>query len=659
MRWLLALFMIGGCLAAETVQIGSGTLVNQSLPIEPARAYSYSQQVYLASEIQSAGRIHSLSFQYSVSGSIFLSGNNLWRVWVGHTQRGQLGDWVPLDSLSLVWEGILQESDFSGSLPGQGWLTLTLQNLFIYNGMDNLLIAVDENSPEYSSTSDEFLCTQTGSPRGIVFNSLAINPDPADPPSPSASGFYVRQAHANLRLELQAFSYIPYLPQPEDQAQGVPTSASLSWQSQAESWDLFFGEDAGQLEPLAQNLSLPAWSFAQPLQPLVTYYWSVTAHQGAEEFPGPVWSFRTLGEPIGPPYGLNAYWQNDHVRLGWSPPELGTALRYRIYRNDVWVAQSQSLSYLDYEVAAGQTYIYYLRSENHLGELSGPSNVVSVHVPEEIENLILNQDFETCPPFSQEIEAWSNLDLDLSNTWPWDGVSFPHEGEALAWLSFFPAQTTPPLSNLPPHAGSAMLACISSLTPPNNDWLISPPFNLGEQPQLSFWARSHTDAYGLERLRVLISTSGADPQDFVPISSPPHIAVPAAWTEYTYDLSAWSKQSVRLAWHCLSWDAFALYLDDILITGEGGYLPLDEDLQAAPDYRIYPNPSRGAFRVENPAKTSFSLEIFDLRGRRVFSARDISSFDSRKAGPGLSSGVYLLRLSDATGSRIRRLAISK
>gem|GEM_PF-3649214 len=49
MRWLLALFMIGGCLAAETVQIGSGTLVNQSLPIEPARAYSYSQQVYLAS----------------------------------------------------------------------------------------------------------------------------------------------------------------------------------------------------------------------------------------------------------------------------------------------------------------------------------------------------------------------------------------------------------------------------------------------------------------------------------------------------------------------------------------------------------------------------------------------------------------------------------
>lgn len=651
---LLLLFTLP--LAAEVVQIGDGNLTNQGLPIEAARVYSYSQQLYLASEIGFSGVINSLSFQYNIASNIWLGNSAAWKIWLGQTGRDSLNFWVPLDSLSLAFDGVLDAGDFSGALPGQGWLTINLDTPFFYDSQSNLLLAVDENMPGSSSTSDEFMCSQWPNTRGLIFNSMSVNPDPASPP---ATGFYLRNAFANLRLDLQYFSYTPYQPQPADQTTGVDVNTGFFWQSDATNYDLYLGTSAQALNLKAENLTQEQWFPDEPLQLLQTYFWQVIAHHEGSVYPGPVWSFSTRGEGIGPPRNLSGYYIGDHVQLTWDEPASGNPTLYRIYRDGLFLATGQACTYQDFEVATGENYYYYVRAENYLGELSVPSNTVTVHIPGNIPDLILQEGFEACAPFSQTVSGWQNLDLDGAVTWSWDELDFPGEGGALGWLSFFPSQTTPPLNSIAAHDGAAMLVSMSSLSPPSNDWLISPNLNLGSDPALSFWARSHTADFGLERLRVLISGTDAEPASFSQLNSGSWLSLPAEWTQYAIDLDAWQGQNVYLAFQSVSWDAFALYLDDIVVTGAGGSVAAHDDFVPAVRFSVFPNPCAGSFRIANPGKDRFDLAIYDLRGGKIYSAENLAAFDSAERSLDLPSGIYLLKIHSGKHSQIQRLAVIK
>lgn len=655
---LLLLLSSSLWLNAELIQIGNGTLVNQSLPIESFRHYSYSQQLYESGQINSAGSISSVAFQYSVVSWNFLANNAAWKVYLGHSSRNSLANWVPADSLSLVFDGTLALEDFSGGLPGQGWLTITCANPFFFNGMENLIVAVDENSPLGGSTSDEFLCTPDAEVRGIVFTSNDVNPDPDEPPPPPVPGFfYARNAYPNLRLEIVSYSLVPWQPQPTDQAAGVPINTSFQWQSDASGFDLYLGDSPQTLELVGQNLSETQWGPPQPFEMFSNYHWQVLAQGDGESHPGPVWSFTTAGEGIGAPQNLSAYYVTDHVQMYWEAPQEGNPVLYRVIRNGVFLAATSLASYQDFEVSSGQVLYYYILAQNHLGEISGPSNNASVHIPELIQDLILSEDFEACLPFSQTVPGWQNLDLDGSATLEWGETQFPGLGAPLAWLVFAPQQTVPPLTGIGAHSGINMLASVAGFPPPNNDWLISPRMQLGNAPSLSFWARSHTADYGLERLRVLISVTGSDPADFIALNAGNWIQVPAEWTQYSFNLSAWQGQSVCLAFNCVSWDAKALYLDDVTIVGEGGYVPVDDDIAVDSGFCVYPNPASGVFTVEQPSKAPFDLAIYDLRGRKLFTAKDLKGFHSAEHALRLAPGIYFLKLESSGKSQLRRLAI--
>jgi hypothetical protein len=135
--------------------------------------------------------------------------------------------------------------------------------------------------------------------------------------------------------------------------------------------------------------------------------------------------------------------------------------------------------------------------------------------------------------------------------------------------------------------------------------------------------------------------------------------VPAEWTEYSFDLAAWQGQSVHLAFNCVSWDALALYLDDIVVTGEGGYVPVGEDIAVPDCFKVFPNPACGTFSVETTGKSPFNLALYDLRGRELFSIRNLNSFHSAEHALNLAAGVYFLRLEAEGGSQLKRLAVIK
>ncbi|MCD4818695.1 MAG: hypothetical protein K8S23_08380, partial [Candidatus Cloacimonetes bacterium] len=163
--------------SGTTVQIGSGTLTDQHIPIEAYYGYTYSQSIYLQSEINVANsQIEKISYYWN--------GNSSWtdavKVYLGHTSKTSFSgtsDWVSLSSLTQVFDGNL------GVSSSAGWVEITLDQPFSYNNSNNLIVAVDENTSSYHGSGDEFHCSSVSGNRSIYFYSDSTNPNPSSPPT--------------------------------------------------------------------------------------------------------------------------------------------------------------------------------------------------------------------------------------------------------------------------------------------------------------------------------------------------------------------------------------------------------------------------------------------------------------------------------------------
>jgi len=181
----------------------------------------------------------------------------------------------------------------------------------------------------------------------------------------------------------------------------------------------------------------------------------------------------------------------------------------------------------------------------------------------------LTDGFETYPDFNISFAPWTTVDVDQKSTYGIEGVTFPNSGQAMAFIVFNPAVTTPPLTNaaILPHTGSKFAASFAATEGANNDWLISPQVNLGSNSSVSFWVKSYTDQYGLERYNVGVSTTNTNPSSFTIISGSNYLTAPAtAWEQKTFNLDAYNGQNVYIGIQCVSNDAFIFMVDDFSVT---------------------------------------------------------------------------------------------
>nr|MDK2850140.1 hypothetical protein [Candidatus Cloacimonadota bacterium] len=531
-------------LSANIITIGTGNVLHQGLPIEPVARFSYSQQLLYSSEIGQAGEISQIGFQYNVASESFLQGNKEWSIYLGHSDLSQLSEWIPTTELNQVFSGLLSPEYFASGLPGSGWLTIPLDQSFSYDGVSNLIIAVDENTDGQGMTSDDFFCTQMTNTRTLNFISMSINPDPDDPPVNAVTKTYI----SNVRLNMNSSN-------------------------------------------------------------------DLTA-----------------------PQNLHGYYTDGAIRLFWEAPAENQPSGYRLFRDSAIWAELSTESYVDRDVTPGCSYNYSVQALYPGGESSAHSNNVIITVPQTDQDLILYQSFEEYADFSTQIPGYQILDLDGSDTWGWEFASWPQEGNPLGWIVFTPSATTPPVTDITPPSGGKMLMSASALNPPNNDWLILPNLHLGSQAKLSFMARSYTPSYGLERLRVLISVSDAQPTSFTPLHPEEWLSIPASWTEYEFDLGSFANQDVNLALNAVSLDAFALFVDDIIVEAESGHVGVDVPEATLP--RPYPNPCNKSFSLKSEA--FFDLDIYNLRGQLVSSARGLKSYDSSAIS--FPAGIYFVRI---------------
>jgi len=173
--------------------------------------------------------------------------------------------------------------------------------------------------------------------------------------------------------------------------------------------------------------------------------------------------------------------------------------------------------------------------------------------------------FEGYDDFVLDFAPWTQHDGDGSTTYSITNYTFPNQGYTGSYIIFNPSTVDPPLTDADPHSGDKMAACFAATSLLNDDWMIAPQVTISSGDEASFFARSYTDQYGMERFNVAVSTTGTAPADFTVISGATYLEAPIDWTEYSFDLSSYAGQSVYVAIQCVTADAFIFFVDDFHI----------------------------------------------------------------------------------------------
>ena len=277
------------------------------------------------------------------------------------------------------------------------------------------------------------------------------------------------------------------------------------------------------------------------------------------------------------------------------------------------------------------------------------------------------------------IGEWTMIDVDGAPTYGIEvgtppnttAVEFENSGYTGTAIIFNPSATDPMLDEDPdteegyePHSGDRSLNFIAAvaqnvddptLTGPNNDWMITPQITLGSAGNtLTFWAKSLTDAYGLERIRVAVSTTGnTSTSDFTAISAGNYIQVPTEWTQYTYSLDTYAGQDVYIAINYVSDDAFILLTDDFLVT-TSDTAGVNNNL--ASQFSVFPNPTANVINIANAENILVNgVAIVDVNGRTVKSVNFDGVSEAQVNIADLASGMYLMNISSDKGMTTKKI----
>lgn len=206
------------------IQIGSGTNTGQNVPINITRNYSYSQSIYLNSEINTTGTITTIQWYYT--GTSALPGSQGLIVYMGTTTKTNftsIADWIPSAQLTQVYTGGIT----TNATPG--WKTITLSTPFVYSGTNNLVIAVNETLPNNDGATERFRATQTNAIRSIdCFNtSTAINIA-----SPPTTGTSITLSSFVPNIKLGGLSQTCWTPINITYTDLSQTAVNISWENQ-------------------------------------------------------------------------------------------------------------------------------------------------------------------------------------------------------------------------------------------------------------------------------------------------------------------------------------------------------------------------------------------------------------------------------------------
>ena len=179
-----------GFVEAQTIVVGTGTSTSAAYPFSNEAKYNYTQQIYPASSL-AAGEITKIAFQYA--GTNLVTRENV-KIYIGTTNTVSFNNsnkqW--LEPGTLVYSGNLS---FNGPA---GWKEIELQNGFVYDGTQNIVITVDDQSGVAGSVAYFNYTSSTNA----VMRYYGANPF-----VPATSSKQVNSYRPNIRLLVSGEGY--------------------------------------------------------------------------------------------------------------------------------------------------------------------------------------------------------------------------------------------------------------------------------------------------------------------------------------------------------------------------------------------------------------------------------------------------------------------
>ncbi|MDY0143692.1 MAG: choice-of-anchor J domain-containing protein [Bacteroidales bacterium] len=244
--------------------------------------------------------------------------------------------------------------------------------------------------------------------------------------------------------------------------------------------------------------------------------------------------------------------------------------------------------------------------------------------------------------FDLAFTGWTQHDMDESTTYGIVGVAFANAYYTGSFIAFNPATTSPALGvEWAPNNGDRFGACFAATTgptTPNNDWLITPQtdvINTGAKFQA--YVQSITGEYGLERYAIWVSTTDNQIASFTKISDGTHVEAPTGgWVMIEYPLEAYVGEQIYVAIQCVSSDAFAFMIDDIVIDN-----PVNVENNIAAAISVFPNPANNVITVANAENEN--IVVLNMLGEVVANISNASSNQTIDIS-NLSNGTYFVRV---------------
>ena len=215
--------------AQTTVTIGDLTSSQYTLPVNMFYNYSLTQQLYTAEEITEAGggagTITSISFYYNHTDAFTMDGVRIYMLNVDRESFANSTDMEVVTENDLVFEGTF-------SSPAQpGWVTITLDTPFEYDGTSNLLVCCYDPINGYPGNSFRFNTSGTTESASVAYYSDTYVPDMTSINSFLGSKS-LYQYHNCIQLEIN-FSGGPVCAKPSNVVVSGITAdaATLSWKA--------------------------------------------------------------------------------------------------------------------------------------------------------------------------------------------------------------------------------------------------------------------------------------------------------------------------------------------------------------------------------------------------------------------------------------------
>jgi hypothetical protein len=297
-----ATFTTTMCSNAAFDTIGDFTVTNfcNYLPNRESSYYSYSQQIIDSAELGLLNSFNAIDF-WSTSAT---TQDNNCQIYIGHTGKHTFtsgSDWVPLDSLTLVWSGNMNMV--------AGWNTYGFDSTFAYDGHSSLVVAVYRADGASVTAAAREVCSLTDNKTLASYSYSTFTPG-------SIAGTV-----STLRnyMRLSSCAGLPCQPPRLETAATTFNSATVSWHGNSSNYEIAMkAASAASWPDTGIALSDSSYTFSN-LTPASTYLYRVRGVCDTDDISHWITgSFVTDSLPCYAPTAVTATAGFANVELNWS-----------------------------------------------------------------------------------------------------------------------------------------------------------------------------------------------------------------------------------------------------------------------------------------------------------------------------------------------------